>query len=351
MGTVFFRSLPDLEAVTFAPNPRFLKTVEGDYNLIDVSGALIEATVLVDRFDPDTGYPTQGRQRTVIDLRAEPEADGVDGAGSRRYFLGTHIDDVAERRMYRVYLDRDGDGDAIVALLDAYEYADGAWSAVPQPGDTVRIPLVSPLSCTLSRELKRDDPAVFQALIDVALRQAENICADTDMKAAVWNGVVTRLDVRKIGDNREARTQRWRVGITARFGDATLDYLVRRDEQGAPIDYCPAPDDDSRARWPDFLWQDFPDVGSKGYEGHDWIVNDTMVERGIVTMRTQRDVPGDFYVFDDHIKNVYELIYAGLAGYSHTIVHGNKRYGFKDPARWDEARDELDRRADALTFE
>src|SRR5690606_32431274 len=36
MGTVFFRHLPDVEKLDFSPNPRFLKTVEGDYNLIEV---------------------------------------------------------------------------------------------------------------------------------------------------------------------------------------------------------------------------------------------------------------------------------------------------------------------------
>ena len=41
VDTVFHGYVPDLERIDFTPNPRFLKTVEGDYNVIDVSDAVV----------------------------------------------------------------------------------------------------------------------------------------------------------------------------------------------------------------------------------------------------------------------------------------------------------------------
>jgi hypothetical protein len=356
MGTVFFRHLPDLEAVSFTKNPRYVKTVEGDYNVIDVSGARIEARIKVDSFDAVTGFPSTRDETMVLDLRpgAQPGADG-------RFFLGTHIDDVGARKLQRVYYEPADN--RIVAEMEHYTRQDGRWSATRVPGEDIVVPLLSPLRCTLSREMKRDDPAQFTALLQLALRQARNICADTDAESAVWNGVVTRMDVTKVGHNADARTERWQVDITARFGEATLDYLVRRDERGEPEAYCPATSEDDAGSWPDFLWHDVPDVGSKGMENGDWVVNEAMLERGIVTAHVDESVAGGYYVHDDHIKNVFELVFAGLAGYTHTIVHDDKRYGFRpttavdaagnpveQPAEvpWRAAIEQLERLRDAL---
>jgi hypothetical protein len=322
MGTVFFRHLPDLEAVTFAKNPRYIKTVEGDYNVIDVSGARIAAQIKADSFDEATGYPLQRDATIVLDLRP-----GADAGPSGRFFLGTHIDDVAARKLLRVYYEPAKR--RIVAEMEQYTQRGGKWTAMPRPSENLEVPLQMPLRCTLSREMKRDDPSQFTSLLQLALRQARNICADTDQEAAVWNGVVVQLDVQKVAANADARTERWRVDLTARFGEATLDYLVRRDERGEPEAYCPATSERVSARWPDFLWHDVPDVGSKGMENGDWVVNEAMQTREIVTVRPNRSVAGGYYVYDDHIKNVYELVFAGLAGYTHTVVHDNKRYGFR----------------------
>ncbi len=344
MGTVFFRHLPDVEAVSFAENPRYIKSVEGDYNLIDVSGSKLEARIKLDTFDPNTGYPQQTTERTIIDLR--PDADpGETG----RYFLGTHMDDVATRKMFRVYYEPKNN--RIVAEKEVYTQRDGKWVASPVPEENVEIPLVTPLTCTLSREMKRDDPSQFTALLDLALRKARNICADTDKESAVWNGVVTRIATTKVGHNADARTERWKVEIKARFGEATLEYLVRRDEQGEPEAYCPAISDRHWDNWPDFLWHDVPDVGSKGVEDDDWIVNESMVDRELVTVRVDDSIPSGFYVYDDHIKNVYELVYSGLSGHGHTVIHGNKRYGFESKAKWDEAVAKLESLRQALTYE
>ena len=342
MGTAFFRYLPRLTDVTFEPNPYFLKTVEGDYNLIDVSGARLRARVQLDEYDAQTGFPTKKQETIELDLR--PDAPAPEGG---RYFLGTHIDDASRRRLYRAYYEPADN--RIVAELEVWEKHGDRY--VPQVWETERIvmPMVSPLTVTLSREMKRDDPSQFSELLTMALREAKNICADTDKEAEVWNGVVTRLHARKVADNRAERIERWKVNLEARFGEAELDYLVQRNEEGEPKIFVPAVDDSSAEHWPDFLWREEPDVGSKGVEDGDWIVNDTMLERGLVSVRADPSIPSGFYVYDEHIKHVFELLYAGLAGYRYTIVHDNRRYGFADEAAWDKARAGLDRLRAELT--
>jgi hypothetical protein len=76
-----------------------------------------------------------------------------------------------------------------------------------------------------------------------------------------------------------------------------------------------------------------------------------MWERNIVDVKHQPDMPGEVYVYDDHFKNVLELLYCGLSGYHWTIVHDNKRFGFKDQDAWQTAVDELTKLRSALTFE
>ena len=340
---VFYRYTADLDAVDFAENPRFLKTVEGDYNLIDVSGTRLEADAMMDHIDPTSGYPVQRKERVVIDLRAD-----VEGRPDRT-FLGTSIKDASRRELWRVWLDHKAR--RVECIPCTHELKDGRWEPRELDQGVVRIPLVTPLSATLSREMRRDDPSMFEALLEVALRQGQNINADTDMKAEVWNGVVTRIRVRKIASNADARVERWRVDVTARFGSAGLDYLIRRDAEGLPMAWCPVPDRQTDARPPDFLWQDFPDVGSKGIERGDWVVNDTMVKRGIVSTRRASWVSGEVYVHDDHIKNLFEMIFCALGGYGWTVVHDNKRYGFQDEASWQAAIDRLAELRDALTWE
>lgn len=345
MGTVFFRHLPDTETVTFAKNPRYIKTVEGDYNIIDVTGTVLKARLKVDAIDPLTGYPVHKTETTTMDLR--PDADpNADGAG--RYFLGTHLDDVGERKIFRVYYVPTNR--TIVAEMFGHVQVDGTWTAQARPSEDMVIELRAPLHVTLSREVKRDDPSQFTALLQLAQRQAQNICADTDKEAAVWNGVVTRIDTTKRGANADARTEHWKVDIKARFGDASLEYLVRRDERGVPEAYCPATSETHWGHWPDFLWQDIGDVTTKGLEADEWVVNESMLERELIEIRVDESVASGFYVYDDHVKNVYELIWAGLAGYTHTVVHENKRYGHRTAQSWQAAVDRLEALRGALSF-
>ncbi|MCB9742966.1 MAG: hypothetical protein H6740_10215 [Alphaproteobacteria bacterium] len=337
VDTAFLRYLPDVTAVDFKDNPRYLKTVEGDYNLIDVSGAVVRARVKVDSFDPFTGYPEQEAQDIRLDLR--------EGASERRQYLGTHMKDAAGRELYQLWLDLDAR--RIEAIPERWRKgADGRWAAEPNERETVRIPLARGLKVTLSREMKSDDPELLQNLLDIAIRQAQNICADTDEAAEVWNGVVTRIFSEKLGENLDARVEHWRVDIKARFGRATLEYLLRLDAEGHSEAYCPVPG----RRAPDFLWQDFPDVGSKGMEGGAWVVNETMLERGIVEKEYAPHVEGRYYVHDDQIKNVYELLWAGLSGHRYTIVHANKRYAFESKDAWDAAVLELEALREKLVF-
>ncbi|MSP60291.1 MAG: hypothetical protein EXR72_08110 [Myxococcales bacterium] len=333
----FFRHLPDLAAIDFKPNPRFLETVEGDYNLIDVSGARLEIDAQIDTIDPETGYPRLEQRALVLDLRG--------AAGDEKLFLGTQMRDAAAREIYRYYLDRKAG--AIVAELDVWRKEQGRFVAHVVPGAALKVPLVRPLRATLGREMKQDDPSLFQALLGVAVRSAQNINADTTASAEVWNGVVTRIGLKKVAENRAARVERWQVEIAARFGRATLDYLMRRSPEGEPVDYCPLAGD---GKSPDFLWQDTPDVGSKGFQDGDWIMNVSMLERDLIAARPLESAGGGWYVHDDHIKNVYELIYCALAGYSWTILHANKRHGFKSKEAWQEAIDQLKARSAAVRF-
>ena len=346
LSTVFLRHLPSLETLSFSGNPRFLKTIEGDYSLIDVTGMHIGASIQVDTVDPTSGYLSRTRKTTRVQLQPDAEPG--------RDFLGTHLHSPEDRSLYRVYLDR-GDAPRIVAELERWEQDGDAWVPVPQPGKTVVLPLAAPLAVTLSREMKRDDPEVFTELLHIATRQGRNINADTDMAAQVWNGTVTKIHSERLAEDREGRTEHWRVGIDARFGRATLEYLLRRDDHGAVEASCPLPPGDdvprNRRQAPDFLWQDFPDVGSKGVEGGEWIVNQTMVKRGIAEVHWEPSAPGGFYVYDDQVKNVYEMLFCALGGYPFTVVHDNKRYGFADEAAWRSAIEDLQAKRSALSFE
>ncbi|MCK6517882.1 hypothetical protein L6R46_22825 [Myxococcota bacterium] len=318
LDTVFLRELPDLAAVDFAPNPRFLRTVEGDYNVIDVAGATLRAKLSVERFSPRDGHLERVNQETEIRL-------GPDGAGGR-FFLGTHLHSAANRELYEVWLDRGKN--AVIAELTRAERdpATGQWTSRAVPGRATVIALHPGLGCTLSREMKIDDPAMFQALLNEAVRAGRSICADTDMMAEVWNGVVTRITSARIAVNEARRVERWRVDVVARFGRASLEYLVRLDAEGHSEAWCPIPG----IRAVDFLWSDWPDVGAKARLGNDWVVNRTMRDRGLITVLSSPAGRGGVYVQDDHIKHVYERLWTALSGCRYTILLDNKRYALPD---------------------
>jgi hypothetical protein len=335
LDVVFARCIADVDAVDFSPNPRYLGTVDGDYNLIDATGMVLSAKVRVSSFDAK-GQLAHENQVLTIDLR--PETKG-------RTFLGTHLDDPGARELFRVYLDRDQP--AVVAELWRWDKSSGKEVHVAQ--EDITLPLHSPLSTNLSREEGIDDPASFQALIHLALHLGQNICADTDFESPVWNGVVTRMQVERLAVNESARVERWRVHFEARFGEATLGFMVRRAKDGTPEAYCPV--GGNAQPTPDFLWQDLPDIASKGTESGSWVVNKSMLEREIVKVRQDGQEQGGWYVEDDHVKNAFELLYTALAGYQYTIVHQNKRYVFQDAAAWTAAREQLDALRGQLSFE
>jgi hypothetical protein len=335
LDVAFARCIADVDAVDFSKNPRYLGTVDDDYNLIDATGMIVSADVRISSFDVKGQLVHENRPLT-IDLR--PETKG-------RTFLGTHLDDPSVRELYRVYLDHDQP--AIVAELWRWDQGSGKEVHVQQ--EDITLPLSSPLTTKLSREEGIDDPASFQALIQLALHRGQNICADTDYEAPVWNGVVTRMQVERVAVNESARVERWRVHFVARFGEATLGFMVRRASDGTPEAYCPVVDNAQPT--PDFLWQDLPDIASKGKESGSWVVNQAMLEREIVKVRPDAKEQGGWYVEDDHVKHVFELLYTALAGYQHTIVHQNKRYVFEDAAAWTAAREQLDALRGQLSFQ
>lgn len=322
---LFRRFFPDAEALTLEPNPRYLTTVEGDYNVIDVSGRRLLLEGHDHGFDPFTGAHRRDHRTFELDL-----------AQTRgRSLLGVHLHDAARRELYRVWLDHAQP--AVVAVLERWEEQEHGWAPRVLAERNVVVPLVNPLQATLSREMGSDDPGTLQALLEAALRRGEGIVADTDAEAPVWNGVVTHLDVEREAADPAARVERWRVDLQARFGAARLRWLVKRDVEGRPVAFAAVPSDDGEVPSPDFLWQDFPDVASKGRERGTWIVNRAMVQRSVVELRPDDTVPGGTYVHDEHVKNLAELLWCGLSGHAWTVVHGNKRYAFTREEDWSDA--------------
>lgn len=340
LDRVFSRWLPDVRGVDFTANPRYVRTIDDDRVEIDVTGAVLEARAEFAELDRRGGIRI-GTRKIRLDLRA-----GARGPDRGRFPLGSFVADAAERRITRVFYDPRGPA---LVRQDAWAERGAAGWRVRVSADEHRTPLSRRRACGLARETRRDDPAMYQALLDAALHRGQPICADTDAEAPVWNGMVTRLDVALERENPAARVQLWRIELTARFGAAVLRYMVRRDAEGKPEHHCPVPARRGE-QWPDFLWSELPDVASKARIGGRWMVNRTMVERGVVTIEPDRSVEGGFYVHDDHVKNVYELLFCALSEFRWTIVHGGKRYGFTDRRGWAAARKRLIDRARALSF-
>ena len=340
---VFLRWLPDEGAIDFSANPRFVRTIDEDMSLVDISSARLTASIEYDDFDRGSGGLVRKTGTAKLDLRP-PASRGAPA----QVMLGTVVEDAELRRLWRVFYDPKGP--ALLWRAEELVRERGAWRVRARKHDDDRVVLSKTRRCGLAREQRRDDPTLFRALLEQALGQARWICADTDAQAQVWNGLVTRLDVRKVAENEAARVQHWRVEMTARFGEAALEYLVRRDPAGEPIEYCPLPGRRGEQS-PDFIWSELPDIASKALVNRRWMVNTTMYERGIVTVEPDRSVEGGFYVRDDHIKHVFEMIYCVLSGRRWTIVHDGKRYGYASEAEWKAAVRRLQVRRRALTFE
>ena len=329
LATAFQRCIPVDKQCQFVDNPRFLKTVEGDYNLISVAGCLLTVDLLEEGIDPVTGYPTTQSLRTTVDLRPD--------SAQRRSYLGAALRDATAREQYRAWYD----ADAVEVQVELWRFVrqGDRYEAQAVPEGAVTFPLLQPLIATLSREQRLDEPAAFQALLDLALRQGQGICVDTDEAAAVWNGVLLGARLERLEEDRAARTERWQLRLDARFGDAAMRYLVRRDEDGTPVAFCPEPSPDDTA--PDFLWQDLPDVGAKAWVNGAWVVNATLVQRQMIGLRPAPGLQGGVRVDDEHLKNVCELLWCGLAGRRWTVVHHNARYAFTEESAWQREIDAL----------
>ncbi len=317
----FHRNLVDSDSLSMRPNPRFKERLGGNFHIIDARGLLLQVQVRVHVIDEETGYFRQERRPSVVDLRQRPE--------HRRCFLGTRLWNSTRREVYRYYLDRDDH--SVVTELDRYELVKGRWRARALHDHNTRTPLARPLSCTLMRQVLRDDPVFFAPLLHAALVRGEAIIADTHMKEEVWNGLVTRMDARLVASDPATRVERWQVDLKARHGASTMDYLLRRARDGMPVDACPAPGPDGWGDYPDFLWQQQPDVGTCIRRDGRRLVNMAMLARGLVAVDEEQD---PVQVQDDHLRNVSEILFCALDRYPHVIVHNNVRYGFRNEDAW-----------------
>ena len=337
----FGRFLPDLAKVDFADNPRFVRTRDGDANEIDVTDGVIQAEIDLYQLDR-TGEIERVRKRITLDLRA-----GAKGPEDGMFLLGSQVADAGERRITKVFYDP---RDRSIVKRDEWAEHSGRRVRVRISADEHRVALAAKRNVTLMREARYDDPGMYQTLLDHALRKGQPICADTDERAPVWNGMVTRLEVERVAINDAAGVEQWRITIDARFGQAQLEYLMRRGDDGEPAAWCPVRRANAQLGWPDFLWQDLPDIASKALVDGRWMVNTTMFDRGMITVERDRSVEGGFYVHDDHVKNVFELVWCTLSGHHWTIIHDGKRHGFTDKRAWTDARKELERLRKALAF-
>ncbi len=331
LGRAFGRWIPCSDRLDFEPNPLFEKTIEGDVSLLDVSGCRVGCTILEDVYD-SAGYLTTRPLNIDIDLRSDNHGEAI--------FLGAQTRDLSDRSVWKVWLDVQS-GRVEGRVFQTVRDADGQWTEQARPEQDVVLQLALPITLTVSRETKRDDPAMFQTLLQRALRSGQNICADTDMKAEVWNGVVVRIDAQKLREDRSRRVEHWRFDLVARFGGASLEYLVRKDEMGEPIAWCPLDDEDSEQRQPDFLWQEFPDVGSKAWVNGRWMANEAMEDRGIISWAVRASENREKVIEDDHIKHVFEVIFSALSGRRFSVVHNNRRWIFDHEDDWKDAIDNL----------
>lgn len=338
LEAAFHRNLVGPDRMSVRPNPRFQERLGGNFHIIDARGLLLQVQTRVHVFDEETGYFHQERRPTLVDLRERPT--------HKRCFLGTRLWSSSRREVYRYYLDRSDE--SVVTELDRYEQVNGRWQARALPDHGERTLLARPLSCTLMRQVLRDDPVFFAPLLHAALVRGEAIIADTHMKEEVWNGLVTGVDARLVASDPVARVERWRVDLEARHGTSTMDFLLMRAEDGLPLDACPCPGPDGWGEYPDFLWQASPDVGTCIRDDGRRLVNMAMVGRGVVTVDEEQE-PVD--VQDDHMRNVYEILYCALGLYPHVIVHDNVRYGFKGKEAWQRSVDRLSVLRQMLRFE
>ena len=127
-----------------------------------------------------------------------------------------------------------------------------------------------------------------------------------------------------------------------------MDFLLRRDAEGVVEEACPTPGPDGWGDYPDFLWQHHPDIKPVVRHQGQWLVNMSMVGRGIITADTSTSPPA---VQHDHLSRVHELLYCALSGTGLTIVHQNRRYGFRDRESWQRAVDRLTALRARIRFE
>ncbi len=339
LGSIFFRNIGDVRTKAIVPNPRWISTVD-DVSTIDVTGATILADTVVDEFDPRTGEFSARTRRLSINLGEQRQG---------RILLGTEVSDPEARELINVYYD--AKRREIVEELVRWTKAGKMWRKAGRAEAVRRVALARKGRVHLARETNADDPGQFQALLDLAIRQGHSICADTDAESPVWNGVVTAIDLRKLGTSDDGRVGHWRAAIRARFGSAELEWLVRSATDGAPEVYVPVHSGSGRATRPDFLWRELPDIASKARIGRRWMVNSSMYARGIISVVRDASAESGFYVRDEHVKHVFEMLYAALSGHRFTIVHDGKRYGFTKRADWQRARSKLERLRKAVTFE
>ncbi|MFO0636615.1 MAG: hypothetical protein U0168_27605 [Nannocystaceae bacterium] len=216
----FRRFIPDLDTLDFAPNPRWLRTRDDDLNEIDVTGAIVGLSITTHELRAD-GSIDRKRKRVALDLRK-----GAKGPEDGMFPLGTVLEDAESRRIVRVYYDPDGP--AIVHRAEWLEPT-ARGHRRQRSSDERRIALSPKRSVTLAREGRYDDPALFQTLLTIALRKGQPICTDTDALAPVWNGMITKLAVERVGTPRDPRRTLARADRCAlRRGPARLPRAPRR---------------------------------------------------------------------------------------------------------------------------
>ena len=133
LDRVFHRWIPMDGVLDFEANPLFLKTIEGDCSLLDVSGCRLVMDVLEDAFD-EHGYPIRRPIEVTIDLRA-----GASEASARVY-LGAQLHDAAARTVWKVWLDMER-AQVEAEVFEWVRDGQGPWTERKREGQGVTLPL------------------------------------------------------------------------------------------------------------------------------------------------------------------------------------------------------------------
>jgi hypothetical protein len=291
-------------------NPLYSGTTDGDYNNIKLDGGVVNASIQIQVFSENSGYPEMVSKNIALDFK-NPPAEPV--------LVDTLMKDPAKREMYEVKLDLKNK-QWVYDLVRMEEQPDGKFKKVSLPGGGKES--FDPAKTTAKRESSLDNPSTYLPFVDGAMKTGRNATAETADGAGVWNGRV--IDLEKKLELREGDWERVAVDVSARYGSNSGSYLAHLDAKGQPDFYVPI-------EMPaDFWWRQQITFAPE----KDGLVNVTARDRGVLSVEGGA-------VKSDAVDNMLEVLHVAFSEKNYTVVHDGKRHFFNDEASWKKAVDEL----------